>query len=394
MVLSLISQLSIEPQNLPHRHPSAEILSFYNPRPLHPSLHLPTCTSVLPPTVKHPPINSTAVMPRLTAQQLQTILIQTPPNPGFTLLIDQLMKMDSKLGKKIKKYRDDKDSQIVIIMKSETEYILGLLKNGKIDEAMKARYRLLFCAEVERQKLAAYEVTTREQLIMRFTTLSNDIVELSKLIFEKYPKEGFRCGSEYSPLPIMAILKRKTNLEIHNRTSQLWFIDGLKREVLNGDKAAMTRLKAIELPKESWQTYLSGYVTHHPRLKKRASVGTKLDAIPEASALDTSTARKIERPRCLACELEAAEKLGIATTTPTASESAEKPVDASPDAQSDVQPVTPPQDINLRREGSFGKRTVANFQNRWRKLQTKFGTPGQDGGEQATGDGEQTANAA
>ncbi|KAF3087945.1 hypothetical protein TWF102_010326 [Orbilia oligospora] len=330
-------------------------------------------------------------MPRLTTHQLETILIKTPPNPGFTLLIDQLIKMDPRLAKKLKKYRDDKDTQIMIIMKSETEYIMGLLKSGKTDEAMKARYRLLFCAEVERQKLAAYETTTREQLIARFTTLSNDIVELSKLIYEKYPEEGFRSGLEYSPLPIMEILKRKTNLEIHNRTSQLWFIDGLKREALNGDRAAMNRLKAIELPKESWQTYLSGY-NYRPRLKKKASTGTKLDAIPEASA-PKEPANEPECPRCLTCELEAAQKPPV-SATPTASELDEQPKETLLEVQAETQSVTLPKDESIKREGSFGKRTVANFQSRWRKIQTKFGTSASDGGEQTAGDEGQTTNIA
>ncbi|RVD86046.1 uncharacterized protein DFL_004340 [Arthrobotrys flagrans] len=304
-------------------------------------------------------------MPRLTAPQLESILIQTPPNPEFTLLIDQLMKMDSNLAKNIKRYRDDKDTQIVIIMQSETEYIFNLLKDGKIDEAMKARYRLLFCAEVERQKLAAYEATTREQLIARFTTLSNDIVELSKLI-----------------------LNRKTNLEIHNHTNQLWFIDGLKREVLKGDNSAIARLKAIELPKENWQTYLSSY-TYRPHLKKQASASTKLDTIPEIKLVPEQSVKEPENPS-LACET----KNPPVSTTPTASGMIEQSKETLPEAEPEAQPFIVPKEGGLKREGSFGKRTVANFQHRWRKLQTKFGTSTSDDGEQITGDGGQIAKTA
>ncbi|KAK6502056.1 hypothetical protein TWF481_009869 [Arthrobotrys musiformis] len=306
--------------------------------------------------------------------QLEAIIIKTPPKPRFSPLIDQLMKMDPDLEKVIKKYSDDKDTQIIITMRSETEYILELLRDGRFEDAMKARYRMLFCAEVERQKLAAYETTTRQQLIARFITVSQDIVDLSNLIAEMYPRHGVRDGSRYSPEAVVEALKHKTNLDIHNRTGQLWYIDCLKREVLKGNRAALDRMKVIESRRDSWENFLTGFIPR-PYLQKQPSTGTDLDAIPE-----------VPRPENLVKENEDPRF----SMTPTASTSgkAEISKETLPGVETEAQSSASP-----KREGSFGKRTVSNFQNRWRKLQTKFGTPSSGSGEKNATSGEKSTDA-
>ncbi|KAK6519266.1 hypothetical protein TWF281_003102 [Arthrobotrys megalospora] len=295
-------------------------------------------------------------MPPLTTSGLQSILIKTPPVPGFRLFIDDLMKMDPNLANKLRSA--EKEEQIVIIMTSETEHIFKLLNEEKIQEAMEARYRLIFCAEAERQKLAAYETVTREQLLKRLYALCSDLEELSNSILDKFPRYGFNDGSRYSRAAAEGMAKHMTIEEIHNRTNHLWFVAGLKRHVLNGDVKSADRVKAIELREIPYAPKFSDY---SPPVKKKAP---ELEAIAEASNSDYPIA-------------SSSNSVFLAT----AQEIGEGSSNIAESVRTETQPLVPVKGENINPIGvgstglpsdSIGKRTVASFQQHWRKLQTKF----------------------
>ncbi|KAK6358761.1 hypothetical protein TWF730_008080 [Orbilia blumenaviensis] len=324
-------------------------------------------------------------MPHLNFPEAIIILDDTPPNPGFTMLIDDLVKEDEELAQKVEEARDNKDEQIKIIMESETAHVLKLLREGKFPEALKARYRLTYCAEVERQKLVEHNETTREELITRFLAISVDIEELSNRIVAKYPKAGFRDGTLYTAAPVLSTLKRKSNIEIHNRTSQLWLIDGLKRQILKGDGDAMATVKAIELREEEWCQDLTEYLfVFRPRIKVHPKYVPKLEPIAEvdepaesAEPTDLTEPTEPTEPTEATKSTEPTESIALVAGSEESTGTDETPSietdSVSTEPQPDPVPAPREESIKLpKKKFSFRKRMIANITHRWLKLRAKL----------------------
>ncbi|KAK6540638.1 hypothetical protein TWF694_008032 [Orbilia ellipsospora] len=184
-------------------------------------------------------------MPQFSMMQLSTIVAAHPRVP-IVHSETEAKEIKPTMGENIRNLRCE--SQVRLILESELEEVKKLLKEGKYEDAEKARLRLVYSAEAERAENAnpIHYSMTRTQIMSRLDSVQQTALTVTKKIESKMGIEN-PTGDSFKPLMLTYDqMERKGVGELYNRMHDLWYLTGLKYEALQGDEEARKRLELME----------------------------------------------------------------------------------------------------------------------------------------------------